>query len=154
MPNQDRRAWLEQLSEELGIQVPYEAPPEYEPLQWDEVREAAAGGMEFGAHTRTHPILSMMAGDRELSLEIAGSKRRIEEQLGRAVDHFCYPNGSSRDFTAAAVQAVRAAGFRTATTTVPGTISLSAELLRLPRIGVEPGLEERYFAECVTGLRS
>jgi len=154
MPNQDRLAWLDQLPGELGLDLPEQAPPEYAPLSWDQVREAAQGGIEFGAHTCTHPILSMVAGDRELTGEIAGSKRRIEEQLCRAVDHFCYPNGSLRDFNASAVQAVRAAGYRTAVTTVPGTISVSAELLRLPRIGVEPGLEERYFAECVTGFRS
>jgi len=154
MPNHNRLAWLDQLPGELGVEWPDEAPPEYAPLSWDQVREAAQGGIEFGAHTRTHPILSMVAGERELTVEIAGSKRRIEEQLGCAVDHFCYPNGSLRDFNASAVQAVRAAGYRTAVTTVPGTISGSAELLRLPRIGVEPGLEERYFAECVTGFRS
>jgi hypothetical protein len=58
------------------------------------------------------------------------------------------------DFTTAAVQVVRAAGFRTATTTIPGMVSIAADVLRLRRIGVEPGLEERYFAECAAGLRA
>jgi peptidoglycan/xylan/chitin deacetylase (PgdA/CDA1 family) len=152
MPNQDRLAWLDQLPAELRVRVPEEAPPEYEPMTWDEVREAARGGIEFGAHTRTHPILSMLGGERDLSAEIAGSKRVVEEQLGRTVDHFCYPNGSARDFTPAATQVVRDAGFRTATTTFPGLVLPAADVLRLRRIGVDPGLEERYFAECAAGM--
>jgi peptidoglycan/xylan/chitin deacetylase (PgdA/CDA1 family) len=152
MPNPDRLAWLEGLPEELGVHPPEQAPPEYEPMSWDEVREASETGIEFGAHTRSHPILAMLAGERELAAEIAGSKRRIEEQIGRPVDHFCYPNGSRRDFTAAAVQEVRAAGFRTATTTTPGLVIPGADALGLPRIGIDPGYEERYFAECAAGL--
>ena len=152
MPNPDRLAWLDRLPEELGVRPPDQVPPEYEPMSWEEVREAAEAGIEFGAHTRSHPILAMLSGDRELEVEIAGSKRRIEEQLGRAVDHFCYPNGSSDDFTSAAVQVVREAGFRTATTTVPGLIGPGADAVRLRRIGVDPGYEERYFAECAAGL--
>ena len=153
MPNQERLAWLEVLPCDLKVQIPEEAPAEYRALRWDEVREAAANGMEFGAHTKTHPILSMVEGDRELRDEIAGSKRRIEEELGRAVDHFCYPNGSLEDFSAAAVDVVRTAGFRTATTTERGFVTAKADALRLRRIGVEPGLDERYFAECAAGVR-
>ncbi|HKA00424.1 MAG TPA: polysaccharide deacetylase family protein, partial [Candidatus Solibacter sp.] len=89
LPNAARLAWLEALP----VRPPEVAPAEYEAMQWDEVREASRGGMEFGAHTCTHPILSRV-GEGELTSEIAGSKRRIEEELGRAVDHFCYPNGS------------------------------------------------------------
>jgi peptidoglycan/xylan/chitin deacetylase (PgdA/CDA1 family) len=152
MPNQDRLAWLDGFSGELGVRPPEQAPPEYEPMSWDEVREASETGIEFGAHTRSHPILAMLAGERELAAEIAGSKRRIEEQLARPVDHFCYPNGSLSDFTSAAVHVVREAGFRTATTTVPGLVAPEDDALRLRRIGVDPGYEERYFAECAAGL--
>ena len=121
-------------------------------MRWEEVREAAAGGIEFGAHTRSHPILSRLGGEDELHAEIAGSKRRIEEQLGSEVDHFCYPNGSLTDFTPAAVQAVHAAGFRTATTTVPGFVTAGADALLLSRFGVASDYEARYFAECAAGL--
>jgi peptidoglycan/xylan/chitin deacetylase (PgdA/CDA1 family) len=110
--------------------------------------------MEFGAHTVTHPILSRVSGSAEMRGEIEGSKRRIEEELGGGVEHFCYPNGSERDFTGEAVEVVRAAGFRTATTTTLGIVSPGDDALRLRRIGVEPGYEERYFAECAAALRA
>ncbi|HKA02495.1 MAG TPA: hypothetical protein VKE70_38555, partial [Candidatus Solibacter sp.] len=61
--------------------------------------------------------------------------------------------GSVRDYTPAAVEVVRAAGFRTATTTTIGVVGAGDDALQLRRIGVEPGLDERYFAECAAGLR-
>jgi peptidoglycan/xylan/chitin deacetylase (PgdA/CDA1 family) len=88
-----------------------------------------------------------------LRAEIGGSKRRLEEELGRTVEHFCYPNGSVTDFTDEAVEVVRACGCRTATTTTVGTVSPGDDALRLRRIGVEPALEPRYFAECAAALR-
>jgi peptidoglycan/xylan/chitin deacetylase (PgdA/CDA1 family) len=154
MPNAQRLAWLEALPGELGVNIPGQPPAEYEPMTWDDVRAAANGGMDFGAHTCTHPILSRLAGEGDLTSEIGGSKRRIEDQLGRAVEHFCYPNGSPGDFTDAAVEVVRQSGFRTATTTTVGLVSPTADVLRLPRIGVQPELEERYFAECAAGIRA
>jgi peptidoglycan/xylan/chitin deacetylase (PgdA/CDA1 family) len=154
MPNHERLAWLDCVPTELGVRPPEQAPPEFEAMRWDEVREAARNGMEFGAHTVTHPILSRVSGSAEMRGEIEGSKRRIEEELGGGVEHFCYPNGSERDFTGEAVEVVRAAGFRTATTTTLGIVSPGDDALRLRRIGVEPGYEERYFAECAAALRA
>jgi len=152
MSNHERLAWIERLPGELGVRPPDDVPAEYEPMRWEEVREAAEAGIEFGAHTRSHPILAMLAGERELTDEIAGSKRRIEEALGRPVDHFCYPNGSLSDISSAAVQVARHAGFRTAVTTEPGLISGSADVMRLRRIGVAPDYDDYYFAECAAGM--
>ena len=153
IPNTERLQLLATLPGQLQVALPEEAPPEYEPLRWDEVREMVAGGIEFGAHTRTHPVLSRVAGAEELADEIGGSKRRIEQQLDRPVQHFCYPNGSNEDFTAAAVEAVRAAGYRTAVTTEKGLNYPGANRFELVRIGVEPGLDQDYFERCAAGFR-
>jgi peptidoglycan/xylan/chitin deacetylase (PgdA/CDA1 family) len=154
MANSERLAWLDSLPAALGVQPPEQPPPDYEPMTWDEVRDAAMHGIDFGAHTVTHPILSRLGAPAELRAEIEGSKRRLESELGRPVEHFCYPNGASHDFTAEAVDIVRAAGFRTATTTGPGTVSRGDDPYRLRRIGVAPDYEERYFAECATALHT
>ena len=153
LTNTDRLALLDCLPQLLKVTLPELPPPEYAPLRWDQVRAAAGSLIEFGAHTATHPILSSISSERELAAEIDGSKRRIEEELGRPVTHFCYPNGSERDIGAAAIEAVRAAGFRTAVTTETGLVRETGDLLRLPRIGVEPSLEERYFQRCAAGFR-
>ena len=152
LSNQERLAWLSALPGEMGVEPPQACPEQYAPMTWEQAREAAAHGMNFGAHTCSHPILSMLASERELTAEIAGSKLRMEEQLDKPVEHFCYPNGSLRDFTEAAVEVVRAASFRTATTTVPGMVMPAADAFRLNRIGVNPAYDDPYFAECVAGL--
>ena len=153
LPNTDRLAFLDCLPRSLKVSLPEAPPAEYAPLRWDQVRAAAGPLIEFGAHTATHPILSSVSSERELTAEIEGSKRRIEEELDRPVEHFCYPNGSDRDIGAAAIEAVRAAGFRTGVTTETGLVSTADDRLRLRRIGVEPGLQELYFQRCAAGFR-
>ena len=153
LSNGERLRFMKELPEQLRIAIPAEAPAEYEAMRWEEVREMAAQGIEFGAHTRTHPILSRLGTRPELDEEIAGSKREIEEQLGRAVDHFCYPNGSSADFGAQAVASVRQAGYRTAVTTEKGVNLASTDPFRLLRIGVQPDLDDAYFQRCAAAFR-
>jgi len=136
----------------LKVEMPEQAPPEYRPLSWDAVRLLAASGVEFGAHTKTHPILSALIDPEELREEIAGSKARIEAELDRPVLHFCYPNGKIRDIGPAAAEAVRAAGMRTAVTAEPGLNQARQDAFMLKRIGADPSHEEKYFARSLAGL--
>ena len=64
----------------------------------------------------THPILPNLEDPESIYEEIAGSGKRLEQELGRAPMHFCYPNG---DFNEAVLQAVERCGFQTAVTVVP-----------------------------------
>jgi peptidoglycan/xylan/chitin deacetylase (PgdA/CDA1 family) len=151
--NRDRCLFIENLKEKLQVTFPRETPDRYEPLHWDEVRTLAKSGVEFGAHTKTHPILSKMSDNRELRDEIVGSKKRIEEEISLPVFHFCYPNGRSADISDAAVGVVRDAHFRTAVTTEVGLNLEFSDGLLLRRIGVEPDFPELYFHQCVAGFR-
>jgi peptidoglycan/xylan/chitin deacetylase (PgdA/CDA1 family) len=76
-------------------------------LSVSEIREMLAGGIAFGAHTRTHPLLTWLA-DAELEAELAGSKERVEELTGAEPCWFAYPDGT---FTEREERAVRALGF-------------------------------------------
>jgi peptidoglycan/xylan/chitin deacetylase (PgdA/CDA1 family) len=148
---EDRERLVEELPRRLGVEMPEGAPEGYQPLTWDAVRRLAAHGVEFGAHTRTHPILSGLGRER-LREEIAGAQARIEAELGRPVLHFCYPNGKMRDIGAAAVEAVRAAGMRTAVTAEPGLNRAGQDAWLLHRVGADPGHTEWYFRQCVAGV--
>jgi len=153
MRNPDRIDLLDRLPALLQVDLPGQPPEGYQPLTWDEVRIMAPGGVEFGAHSRTHPILSSIAAGDELRSEINGSKLRIQQELGSPPAHFCYPNGRACDFNRATVDAVREAGFLTAVTTESGLNYPGTDPFRLQRIGVEPGLPEPYFHRCVAGVR-
>ena len=154
LPNEDRLEWLEKLPRLLEVELPAEAPKSHAPLRWDDVRALAKSGVvEFGAHTRTHPILSRLSKVGEIEEEICGSKRRIEHEAGIEVRHFCYPNGTPADFTPQAVEVVKAGGFVSAVIGSRGVNRAGANLFELNRIAVEPVEEDLRFARVVAGHR-
>lgn len=108
--NRDPGAALKELREESGVTVSGEGRRF---LDWNEAREMVAGGMEIGAHTRTHPIISKLSGNEQMD-ELRSSKASIEGQLGVAVESFAYPNGTLQDFTPETKELARAAGYTTA----------------------------------------
>lgn len=81
----------------------------FEFLSWEEIREMKAAGLDFGAHTLNHPHLTELAL-LEQQREIRDAKKLIEDNLGVAVKHFCYPY---QDFNRETEDLVRQAGFLT-----------------------------------------
>jgi peptidoglycan/xylan/chitin deacetylase (PgdA/CDA1 family) len=88
-------------------------------MSWDQVREMQEGGIEVGAHTISHPILTRIPPE-QVRAEVQGSKARIEEELGQPVLGFAYPNGKSADWNNEIEQIIARAGIRTAFTLVNG----------------------------------
>lgn len=89
-------------------------------LNWDQVRAMSRSGLiEFGAHTVTHPILTRVPIE-QAAFEICESKRRIEEETGKAVTALAYPNGGRVDFSQPVMQAARDAGIEVAFSLLPG----------------------------------
>ncbi|HOK45499.1 MAG TPA: polysaccharide deacetylase family protein [Bryobacteraceae bacterium] len=154
MPDEDRVRLIAELPRLLKTTIPEEPPPEYAPLAWESVREMAARGVEFGPHTRTHPILSRIGDDERLRDEIDGSRRRIEEETGRPAIHFCYPNGRCEDVGDRALERVRESSFQTGVVTVEGLNYPGCNLLMLKRIPADPTYPSRFFQEYLAGLRA
>jgi peptidoglycan/xylan/chitin deacetylase (PgdA/CDA1 family) len=150
--NSGRLQVLAEIPRQLKVSVPDEPTERYAPLTWEEVRLTAAHGIEFGAHTKTHPILSRVSDEEELRNEIEGSKIRIEEELGRDVIQFCYPNGQPGDFLPETVETIRKSGFRIAVTTCSGLNFRGADPLQLCRIGVLPNCSQWVYSEQVDAL--
>ena len=63
-------------------------------LDWDQIREAANRGIEIGSHGRTHRDLSRLAPG-ELRSELEGSKKTLEDRLGREVSSLALPFGAA-----------------------------------------------------------
>ena len=61
-------------------------------LSWREIREMQRSGIEFGAHTLTHPDLTCLSR-KQAEAEICESKSVIEDALGDPVESFAYPYG-------------------------------------------------------------
>jgi len=94
-----------------------------------QVRDWLAAGQEIGAHTCTHPRLTQLAPAiaRE---EVCASKKRLEDQFGVAVEHFCYPYG---DWNDAVRDLVAEAGYKSACTTNPGVNTRTESQFELKR---------------------
>lgn len=109
----------------------------YAPMSWEQIRAMDPQRATFGSHSMTHPILTTL-GPAEREAELAESRHRIEQVLGRDADLFCYPNGSH---DADLVDRVRR-HYRAAFITQPGFASPRQPLHRLPRIsaGAPEGL--------------
>jgi peptidoglycan/xylan/chitin deacetylase (PgdA/CDA1 family) len=152
LPNRQRIEILEEVIGHLEVPVPREMPANFQPMSWEEARSLRKQGIEFGGHTRTHPILSRLETAGEIADEIVSGKQRIERELGERVIHFSYPNGQPADWNETVLEAVREAGFTTAVTTVGGVNAPAGNPFLLRRIAVDPAMPPPYFAERVAGL--
>lgn len=122
---------LAALRRALGVGAPPARPPRL--LTEAELRELArCEGIAIGAHSRTHPLLGELPVARQRS-EIGESRRDLEALVGRKVDAFSYPNGSSSLQTR---QLVRDAGYRVACGSLEGVASLRSDLFHLPRFWI------------------
>jgi peptidoglycan/xylan/chitin deacetylase (PgdA/CDA1 family) len=117
------------------------------PLRWAEVDEMARHGIAFGAHTLTHRSLTAL-DDAEVEQEIVGSRDVVAGRTGRPVDTFCYPRGH---FDARVADAVRAAGFRIACSTLPGIVAPDADPFTLRRTFIARDDDLRDFQRKLDG---
>jgi peptidoglycan/xylan/chitin deacetylase (PgdA/CDA1 family) len=125
-----RDALIERLAFELSVRLPERPPAEYGAINWRQAREMADAGYEIGSHTLTHPILPGL-GDVRLREEIAQSRDRIQNAIGRKVETFCYPNG---DYDLRTQREVARAGYPLAVTTEVGLNNGRNDPLALRRI--------------------
>lgn len=61
-----------------------------------QIRQWACQGIEFGAHSRTHAILTTLS-DTELEAEVAGSRDDLAAIIGAPVVSFAYPFGEQTE---------------------------------------------------------
>jgi peptidoglycan/xylan/chitin deacetylase (PgdA/CDA1 family) len=147
MPDDEKEEALLRIASELEVPIPPRPTDEFRPLDWDQVREMAASGVEIGSHTVTHPMLTKVSPDR-LRDEVRRSRRRLEAELGRRVDLFCYPNG---DYDAGVKREVGSAGYASAASTDVGLVDgTNTDPLALRRIAAPPDLP--HFVQSTSGF--
>jgi peptidoglycan/xylan/chitin deacetylase (PgdA/CDA1 family) len=153
LENADREKRIGEMERSLKVATPAVIAAEFAPLLWNQVREMAANGISFGAHTVTHPTLSAVSEGAQIEAELQESKRRVEEETQREAPIFCYPNGKDSDISDAVVASARASGFAAAVQTEPGLNTRTTDLLRLRRMAADPGHNEHYFARICAVMR-
>jgi len=125
-----------------GRPLPHEEPLRLlgirnETVGWDELAELEAGGVRIESHGIGHRPLSELE-PAEATREIALSKLRLEERLGREVDAFAFVKGSLADYRPEHASLVAQAGYKLAFTSVSGANGPGSDRFRLRRYNIEP----------------
>jgi peptidoglycan/xylan/chitin deacetylase (PgdA/CDA1 family) len=119
MSTEDRQAAIIRLAESADVELPASAPPRYAPMTWEALRAAEKGGMEFGPHTVTHPILARSSAEQS-EAEVTRSWSRLQQEAANPLPVFCYPNGQLSDFGEREIRVVRRLGMLGAVSGEPG----------------------------------
>lgn len=88
-------------------------------------------GWELASHTVHHLDLTTLDSS-QLHEEVANSRKILQDRFGVPVNNFCYPSGR---YDSTVIAAVKAAGYRGATSEVPG-LATSAHPYVLNRIEI------------------
>lgn len=89
MPVSERESVMNQLQNAMGIDTSCRM------MNWEEIRECNANGVEIGSHTFAHDSLGTIKDLGALEKEILTSKRETEKLLGKKVNVLALPNGQT-----------------------------------------------------------
>ena len=143
--NEKRKEILSELDDKLKVEVPKQYV-ENIMLSWTDVKEMAIDtNVSFGAHTCSHCKLTSVSLD-DARKEIAGSKRKAENEIGKRIKIFSYPFGG---YNERIKQILKENGFDCAVTILYGENGLESDLFGLKRIGVkDPLWQFKYSLMC------
>ena len=118
-------------------------------LSSTEVADLARDGIEFGAHTVTHPRLPELQ-DAEIERELRLSREAVADWTGRPCDTLAYPFGAHDDRCVAIAERL----FRAAVVVGGGWWRIGVDPHRIPRIAVHEDMTstEPMFEARVAGL--
>jgi peptidoglycan/xylan/chitin deacetylase (PgdA/CDA1 family) len=125
----ERTLQADRIAETVGASLP-------DDLMLDDagVRQLSKLGLEIGAHTVNHPILTRIDAERA-SWEIRESKHRLEGITGVPITAFAYPNGRpGQDYDAIHVRCVKESGFDVAVSTATGAVRAGDDPYQCPRV--------------------
>ena len=142
LPDGERQAWCR----EFDARIPLKSEDTRGAMMtWEQAREMQKGGVDFGAHTMTHPVVSRLQTE-DLRRELSESKRLIEQRLNSPVDSFAFPFGKSLDCGYGINHILTSCGFRSAMTSIVGINEPGVDLFRIRRLGVESSPNIAHFA--------
>jgi peptidoglycan/xylan/chitin deacetylase (PgdA/CDA1 family) len=118
-------------------------------LSWGQVAELSSAGVEIGAHSHSHPQLDQISEPR-LRVELAISRRLLEDRLGRPVRSLAYPYG----YSSKRVRAVaREIGYLQATVVANAVAASACDPFGVPRLTVRRSTSLAVFARVANQQR-
>lgn len=111
-------------------------------LTTKQLREMSTQGMTIGSHSLTHPFLSLL-DQAALRRELGDSKKRLEDCIGVAVNHFALPGGH---YSPEVLQMAREVGYQTVASCEIGAVDCDRDGFLLPRLEIRRGLDLEGFS--------
>lgn len=145
-----KRMTCEEMFLHLRGQTGFEPEREYPDRQALSLQELRAMSpfVEFGSHTRFHPVLTNCSDERCFH-EVADSKTFLEELLQKPIEHFAYPNGDYREREA---RFVKTCGYHSGRTLDIGRNGIDADPCRLKAIAIEDDASINILRAQISGF--
>jgi peptidoglycan/xylan/chitin deacetylase (PgdA/CDA1 family) len=125
-------------------------PPSQGGLAPWQVRRLVHAGWELDTQGFSHADLVRL-GAAVLHHEVAQARSALRRRYHVAVDWFAYPSG---DYDATVIAAVKADGYRGATTVIPGWARPGGDPYQLPRLRVLGGTSPAALLSLIASSRS
>lgn len=108
---------------------------------WDELRDLAKLGIEFGAHTHSHSNVAELSDPQVLYDEVIGSVKIVESQLGTKCKYFAFPYGFPSNISQASIQLLHEHGLQGICSAYGAFNWPDSNGFHIRRIHGDPGLE-------------
>lgn len=116
-------------------------------LTTSQLRELADMGFDVGCHSMTHPYLSDL-DEAGLQKEITAPKEKLEQIIGKAVEHFSCPGGRWDGRVAAMA---RQAGYKSVATSRNSANSSGSDPFKLGCVAIMRDTEATAFQKIIRG---
>jgi peptidoglycan/xylan/chitin deacetylase (PgdA/CDA1 family) len=117
-------------------------------MRWEEIRQLAGDGVDFGSHSMNHRRLDSLALD-EVIEECTSSRIMLEGKLKRPILAISYPWGAhNQDVRRSAADC----GYTVGMAPSPGRAQLTDDRLALPRIEIFGDCSLRNFADLINDV--
>ena len=127
------------------ITVGFMGKPGY--LTTAQLRDLADMGFDIGCHSMTHPYLSDL-DEAGLQEEMAAPKKKLEQLIGKPVEHFSCPGGRWDGRVAATA---REAGYKSLATSRNSANSPGSDPFKLGRVAIMRDTEASAFQKIIRG---
>jgi len=148
-----RTDWMAHLRRRRGSTRAFRSERRWRLLDAAELTKLAESGMSVGAHTISHPVLSVCS-EGESRREIETSKTEIERVLSRVVWAFAYPYGDFLTMGEREVRLAKESGFSCAFLNIPNGPIDRANPFVLSRTHVTLDMSLPEFGAHVSGLHT
>jgi peptidoglycan/xylan/chitin deacetylase (PgdA/CDA1 family) len=125
---------LSDFSTRFNIPLPTNVPEKYAYMSWADAEDLYKKGMNIGAHSVTHSVLSHLSDD-EVSIEISKSIEVIKSKIPKPSGIFCYPIGKVSDYGVREKEILACSNMSGAVSSEPGSMRIdrAIDLFGIPR---------------------